>query len=385
MNPHPSLPDPPFQDQLSALWSGTWAWVSLHFNQIIFSVIICAGIIALLQAGKLFGIWLCRPGRRKGSWPHIIGKALARTRLWFMAGVAAEVFALLGQAPVTVAQPVHMVFVVTAFLQAAIWVRTLILGTVERRAVDDDEHGNLQSAVGLIRVLVTAGLFIIAAILILANLGVNVTGLLAGLGIGGIAIGLAAQGIFSDLFAALSILFDKPFRKGDLIRFDQTTGTVEYIGLKSSRIRALSGEEIIVSNANLLAKELRNFARVERRRVNMTLSLVYATPPALLEEMPLILQPVIDACQGAAFQRVGVNSFAPSSLDLSLVYDIDASDQADILARKNDVNIAVLKAFAQRGIAFAYPTQTTYTAAPDGTLVMPYASPPTAPAKPRKG
>src|SRR3546814_7967353 len=123
---------------------------------------------------------------------------------------------------------------------------------MQHRVGTEDESSTRGSAIGIIRLLVTIALFAIAIILILDNLGVNVTGLIAGLGIGGIAIGLAAQGIFSDLFAALSIIFDRPFRRGDEITFDQTNGTVEPIGLKTTRIRPLGGEEVVKSNANLL-------------------------------------------------------------------------------------------------------------------------------------
>ena len=128
-------------------------------------------------------------------------------------------------------------FVISAAFQAAVWARELVLGYVEHRVGADEQHSTLGSAVGIIRLLVTVALFAIAIILILDNVGVNVTGLIAGLGIGGIAIGLAAQGIFSDLFAALSIIFDKPFRRGDVIRIEGVQGHVEDIGLKTTRIR----------------------------------------------------------------------------------------------------------------------------------------------------
>lgn len=374
MTPRPTPIDPTIVQQLGAIWSGTTQWISSHTTQIAVSVLLGAVVVALLYGLKWFGSWLLGPGRVKNRFAIILGRTLAKTRFWFMIAVAAQVISWLGRAPVDIAWPVRAVFVIAAGLQVAVWVRALILGLVEQRASETDPGGSLQSAVGLIRVLVTAGLFVLASILILANLGVNVTGLLAGLGIGGIAIGLAAQGIFSDLFAALSILFDKPFQKGDLIRWDTTTGNVEYIGLKSSRIRALSGEEIIISNANLLGKELRNFARLETRRINQVLGLLYHTPLDKCEAMEAILAPAINACEGAAYQRVGLETFGPSSLDFMLVYDITASDQADVLARRNCVNIAVMRALSAHGLSFAYPTQTTYTAAPDGTLVMPYAT-----------
>ena len=217
------------------------AWLDGHTTQIALSVASGVIIVALLYGLKLLGGYLCSPRFSSSHWPGIIGRALKRTRLWFKIAVAAQIVAATAHAPTEIAYPIRVLFVVAAVLQAAVWVRALILGLVEYRAGTTDPTGNLQSAMGLIRVLLTAGLFILATILILSNLGVDVTGLLAGLGIGGIAIGLAAQGIFSDLFAALSVLFDKPFKKGDMVKFDASQGTVEAIGLKSTRIRAITG------------------------------------------------------------------------------------------------------------------------------------------------
>jgi small-conductance mechanosensitive channel len=150
---------------------------------------------------------------------------------------------------------------------------------------------------------------------------------------------------------------------------------VEAIGLKSTRIRSLTGEQIIVSNSNLLSKELRNFARVEYRRITQVLGLVYHTPTEKLAALPEQLRAVVDGIERCNFLRAGLDMFSPSSVDVQLVYDIHAEDQDELLAHKNDVNIAVLNLFAAEGLGFAYPTQTTYTAAPDGTLVMPYAQP----------
>jgi small-conductance mechanosensitive channel len=361
--------------EIANAWAVATGWLSSHSVQIGLALLVSAVIVGLLYGLKLFGQWLSRPRGHASHWPAIFGKALRRTKFWFMAATAAEIVRVFAKAPPEIATPIHALFIVAMGLQAAIWARAIVVGIIDHRAGETDPAGTLSSALGIIRLLVAVALFIVAGILILANLGVDVTGLLAGLGIGGIAIGLAAQGIFQDLFAALSILFDKPFRRGDVIRYDTTSGTVEYIGLKSSRIRAFSGEEIIISNANLLGKELRNFARLEVRRVNQLLSLVHHTPPETLARIEEILGPAVDGCEGAAFVRCGLDTFAPSSLDFILIYDIDAEDQALVLIRKNAVNIAVLRAFEAEGIAFAYPTQTTFTAAPDGTLVMPYAPP----------
>ncbi|NBU83827.1 MAG: mechanosensitive ion channel family protein [Sphingomonadaceae bacterium] len=347
-------------------------WLDSHTSQILSGALTAALIILLLHGLKLAGRYLCADRFKSSHWPGIIGRALGKTRLWFMSAVALEVVAKAGKAPVEVAAPIYALFVIACVLQAAVWVRALILGLVEFRAGENDSTGNLQSAIGLIRVLVTAGLFILAAIVILSNLGVNVTGLVAGLGIGGIAIGLAAQGIFSDLFAALSVLFDKPFRKGDMVKFDQSQGTVEAIGLKSTRIRAISGEEIVISNANLLNKELRNLAQQETRRYFQTLSLVHQTPPDVCQSLPDLLRDVVDSVEGATFSRCGLDNFAPSSLDFLLIYEIAGDDPGEAMDRKHKVNTRILAALKDRGIAFAYPTQTTFTAAPDGQMIMPY-------------
>jgi small-conductance mechanosensitive channel len=366
---------PGFADQLAGIFADSRSWIESHTTQIVIAALVGTCLVALLYALRLLGGWLLGRDKAQGHWPIIVGKALARTRFWFMAAVAAKIIAILGKPPEELGMLIHVLFTIASALQVAVWARALILGIVEYRAQEADPAGNLGSAVGLIRLFTTVVLFLLAAILILSNLGVDVTGLVAGLGIGGIAIGLAAQGIFSDLFAALTILFDKPFRRGDLVSWDQTTGTVEYIGLKSSRVRALSGEEVIISNANLLGKELRNFARLETRRISQLLSLESHTPPEVCEKMADVLQPAIDGCEGCAFQRVGLSAFGASSLDFTLVFDVTAPDPADVLARRHAANIAILRAFANAGIAFAYPTQTTYTAAPDGRMVMPYATP----------
>jgi small-conductance mechanosensitive channel len=264
--------------------------------------------------------------------------------------------------------------VIAAALQAAIWARELILGFIEHRVGHGEDHSTLGSAVGIIRLLVTVALFAIAIILILDNLGVNVTGLVAGLGIGGIAIGLAAQGIFSDLFAALSIIFDKPFRKGDGIKVDQLQGTVEQIGLKTTRIRSLSGEQIVVSNAKLLDLQLHNFTNLEHRRFMLMLGLVYQTTPEVCASVPEMMRGIVEGHEKTTLVRCGMTTFGPSSLDFELQFDVHSNDYEYCFAVRSAICLEILRAFNEAGIQFAYPTQTTFTAAPDGTLVMPYAT-----------
>jgi small-conductance mechanosensitive channel len=298
--------------------------------------------------------------------------------------VAIELVNGYANAPEQLARTIDVLFTIAVVLQVAIWLREVVIGLIERRANETGgEHETLQSAMVLIRLLVSFAVFAIAAIVILDNLGVNVTGLVAGLGVGGIAIGLAAQGIFSDLFAAMSIIFDRPFKRGDTITYDTTTARVERIGMKSTRLRALTGEEKIISNAKLLEKEITNNTQSVYRRVNFLISLVYHTSPETAERVPLLLREIVEA-QGAEFIRGGFHTFAPSSLDFQLVFDVQSEDVDEMFKARHTIGLGIAKRFAEEGIEFAYPTQTTYTAAPDGTLVMPYSAPAKAESAPRK-
>jgi small-conductance mechanosensitive channel len=172
-------------DEISSWAALALRWLDSHTPQILSGALAAALIILLLHGLKLAGHYLCADRFKSSHWPGIIGRALGKTRLWFMSAIAVEVVAKAGKAPEEIAAPIYALFVIACVLQAAVWVRALILGLVEFRAGENDSTGNLHSAIGLIRVLVTAGLFILAAIVILSNLGVNVTGLVAGLGIGG--------------------------------------------------------------------------------------------------------------------------------------------------------------------------------------------------------
>jgi small-conductance mechanosensitive channel len=361
-----------FISKSSALVSEAQAWFSGNLVGILLAAAIGVAIALVMIAIRSLG---CRLIERLGTdphWPAIFARALSRTKLYFIVFTSAELVAEQANTPPVLLNAIHAGFVVAACLQAAIWARELILGYVAYRTGDDQDRSNLASAMGIIRLLVTVTLFAIAIVLILDNLGVNVTGLVAGLGIGGIAIGLAAQGIFQDLFAALSILFDKPFRRGDTIGFDTFTGTVERIGLKSTRIRSVGGEELIVSNANLLNARLHNWTRLERRRALILLNLPHQIPPDLIERLPGELKAIVERERLAKFDRAFLIAFAPSSIDLELVFFVDSANLADFLQARQAVMLGILRRFAELGVHWAYPAQAAYTAAPDGRLIMPY-------------
>ena len=358
-------------------WQDISDWLSANSLDLALAAL-AAIVVALVLVGlRMLGRRLIRERGEAVDWRTVFGRMAARTGLFFIAMTAIKLVSTQADAPDTLQRPIDILFVIAAAFQAAVWGRELVLGFVEQRVGVAEASSTLGSAIGIIRLLVTVALFAIAIILILSNLGVNVTGLVAGLGIGGIAIGLAAQGIFSDLFAALSIIFDKPFRRGDTITFGSppTTGTVEHIGLKSTRIRALSGEEVVISNTKLLEQQLQNWALVGRRRAVMAFGVVYQTPADLLERIPAEIETIVEAQSLAHFDRCHAFQFAASSIDFELVFFVDSSEYPELMATRQAVILGVLRRFAELGVQFAYPTQTTFTAAPDGTLVMPYAAP----------
>ncbi len=355
------------------LWDETLRWISLHYLSIVIALTIGLVIIAILYGLRAMGMRLCRGDRSAGHWPTIIGRAIAKTSLFFIVMLAAKLVGGYASPPDAIAMTIRFLFTVATAVQAAVWVRELVIGIVEHRAGDDDHLSTLGSAIGIIRLLVTVICFAIALLLILDNLGVNITGLIAGLGVGGIAIGLAAQGIFSDLFAALSIIFDKPFRRGDAVKWDQTSGTVESIGLKTTRVRALTGEEVVISNANLLNKELHNMARLARRRMVLTIGVIYQTPPDLCLRIPQMIEDIVAGADKCSFVRCGMTGFGASSLDYELQFDVMSEDYNIVFRMRHEVCITILQVFAREGIEFAYPTQTSFTAAPDGRMIMPYA------------
>ena len=209
---------------------------------------------------------------------------------------------------------------------------------IGRRVAEENGAGPLGNAMAIIRVLVSVALFAIAGILILDNLGVNVTALVAGLGIGGIAIGLAAQGIFSDLFAALSILFDKPFKKGDTIRYDNSTGTVERIGLKTTRLRSITGEQLIMANTKLLEREIHNLAAAKARRVTIYLAVGGEASGSSIDAVSAAAAEAVAAQKGCKLVRCALSGAGGGALAFELVYDdstLDADEARRATARRS--------------------------------------------------
>jgi small-conductance mechanosensitive channel len=356
--------------RLEATLGETWRWLSQDSGEALFGAAIAGALLAALLLLK-WGALRVLP-REMGGHPSVLRAMVARTMLLFLIAVALDGATHAVAPPGPLMQLVDNIFTIALAVQGALWIRELVLGLVHRRASNGGEDSDsLGSAVGVINVLVNVVVWLLAAILILDNLGVNVTALVAGLGVGGIAIGLAAQGIFSDLFAALAILFDRPFRVGDTISYGTSTGTVEHIGLKTTRIRSLSGEQLVMANTKLLEQQVANLRRIEERRVVLNFGIVYHTPPDVLEALPGHLQAIVDAQAQCRFDRAAFTGFGPSSLDFELIFFVTVPELEAMTKARQAVGFAIVRRFAELGVEFAYPTQTTFTAAPDGRLIDP--------------
>jgi small-conductance mechanosensitive channel len=336
---------------------------------------IAAVIVAVMLAMRWVGSRLVLGDPHCTHWRGVIGRVLEKTSIFFMIAAALDIVASYAAIPARLERLIDIFFIVAFALQGAIWARELVLGVITRKAGEDPSETAIGNAVAVIRVLVSVTLFALAIIVILDNLGVNVTALVAGLGIGGIAIGLAAQGIFSDLFAALSILFDKPFKRGDVIQFDKTTGTVERIGLKTTRLLSVNGEQVVMANTKLLDQEIRNFAGGRSRRSQLPFGLIYQTSPDDLEKVTSLAKAAVESRKGCTFVRCAILAFGASSIDFELHFDSRTTDANKLAGDRNAVALALLRSFAEHNLQFAYPTQVTFTAAPDGTMVMPYPEP----------
>jgi small-conductance mechanosensitive channel len=363
--------------RLDDYWLTIRSWVEGNALELAISVVAATLLFLLLSWLKRVAARIARESEHRAELKSIIARTLARTSKFFRIMVAVELVNRYANAPDMIARTLDVLFTIAVVFQVAIWLREIILGLIERRAsAAQHEHDTLQSAMVLIRVLVSFALFAIAAIVVLDNLGVNVTGLIAGLGVGGIAIGLAAQGIFSDLFAAISIIFDKPFRRGEVISYDQTTAKVEKIGMKSTKLRALTGEAKVISNSKLLEKEITNNTTLHYRRTTWLFNIAMNMSTEKLRQVPSLLEAAVRAHSGH-FIRAGFVNFGASSYDYQLVFDIEDHDYEVVFSSRHAIAMAIIESLREQQIDLAYPSTTNFTAAPDGSLIMPYAQPTT--------
>ena len=283
-----------------------------------------------------------------------------QTKFLFMLVVSIYVGSRLLAMPESVSRSISLAAGIAFIIQLGIWSHALIDGILARRRADgladDAGSGTTLNVVGLIAKGVV---WTIVLLLVLDNLpGVQVTTLIASLGIGGIAIGLAVQNILGDLFASLSIALDKPFVIGDFIIVGDYRGTVEHIGLKSTRIRSISGEQLVFGNGDLLGSRIQNFKRMVRRRVAFKVGVTYETTPEQLLAVQGKLREIVEAQENTTFDRAHFQEFGDFSLNFEVVYFVEEPDYVVYMDTQQAINLEIMRYFRETGIEFAYPTQT---------------------------
>ncbi|QBE65744.1 mechanosensitive ion channel family protein [Pseudoduganella lutea] len=248
--------------------------------------------------------------------------------------------------------------IVVLLLQVARWGDVGIRNWLEhygaRRSAQDAASTTSTAAMGFVLRTV---LWLVIVLMILDNFGVNITTLVASLGIGGIAVALATQNILGDLFSSLSIVLDKPFVVGDFIIVNDMLGTVEYVGLKTTRLRSLGGEQIVFSNTDLLKSRIRNYQHMEQRRVVFGFGAGYDTTAEQVLAIPAIVRDIVEALPDVRFDRAHFKAYSPSSLDFEVVFYVTTPDYTVYMDRQQAINVALLQRLRAEGIAFGHPLQ----------------------------
>ena len=288
---------------------------------------------------------------------HVVGQ----TKGWFLMLIAANLSLRSIHANATFDTVFGRLLVIGMLVQMGLWA-TAGLGRfmLLRRQKQLEEDAGAVAAMDVVSFLTRVAVWAIIFLVALDNVGINITALVAGLGVGGIAVALAAQNIISDLFASLSIVLDKPFVLGDFLVIDDLAGNVEKVGLKTTRVRSLSGEQLVFSNNDLLKCRIRNYGRMFERRIAFTIGVVYQTPAEKLEQIPSILEDIMLKQESARFDRAHFQRFGDFSLNFEIVYYVESSDYRLYMDIQQAVNLEIYRRFADAGIEFAYPTQTLF-------------------------
>jgi len=294
----------------------------------------------------------------------LVVATVSKTKILLVVLVAAWSAGYALTLPIWITRLLSHAAVVAFVLQAGLWASTMLHGwivAVKRRKSGEEETVTWLSGVEW---AVKLAIWTMVLLVGLENLGEDVTGLATGLGITGIAVALAVQNILGDIFASLSIFLDKPFVIGDSLAVDSHLGTVESIGLKTTRLRIPSGEQLIISNSDLLGSRIRNYGRMSERRAAFTIGVTYDTPAAKVARIPSLIREAIEAHPNTRFDRSHFKEFGDSSLNVETVYYMKVPAYAEYMDTQQKVNLTLLERFADEGIEFAFPTRTVILDSP---------------------
>lgn len=248
-----------------------------------------------------------------------------------------------------------VIFIVLAILD-------IITYSLKKYWSKKDRSEEQQKVLTITLFVLKIAVWIIAFLFVLDNLDIEITGLITGLGIGGVAIAFAAQNVLTDLFNYFTIFFDKPFDIGDYIVIGEYRGTIEHIGIKTTRIRSLSGEQLVISNTDLVNSRINNYKRMQQRRINFSFNLTYDTPVEKLRKIPNIVEKIINSINETRFDRAHFSEFAASSLIFQVVYYVKGSDYRMYMDIQQQINFQLKEKMEELGVSFAFPSQTIYLA-----------------------
>ncbi len=300
-------------------------------------------------------------GKTKNGWDDSVAHALGRTKFIFLLLPGLAAGAPLLKLPAVVRTVIHGGAYLGASLQVGLWISATVgFWLALQRKTHIDRNSSSWTVTNAFTFVLQTAIWSVIILFILDSFGVPIKTLLASLGVGGVAVALALQNILRDLFASLSILLDKPFVLGDFLVVDEHLGAVESIGLKTTRIRSLSGEQLVFSNNDLLQSRIRNFGLLRERRVVFSLGVVYQTTAEQLERIPAIIKEAIEAQDKTRFDRSNFQKYGDFALLFETVYYIASPDYNIYMNIQEQINLAIFRRFHDEGIEFAYPTSTVF-------------------------
>lgn len=333
-----------------------------NLQQWLIAAVVAAGAFLLML---LIRWLLCRQFARQdgngGIFYAVMLAMLKRGQLLFLLVVALVIGSGVLVFTDSIRQLITIVLVIAILLQVGLWANAALRAWIEhyRKAKLEKDPASV-TTLNVINFIGRIVIWATVLLVVLDNLGVNITAFIAGLGIGGVAVALALQTVLGDLFASLSIVLDKPFVVGDFLIVGDLLGSVEYVGLKTTRLRSLSGEQLVFSNSDLLNSRIRNFGRMFERRVPFNLGVTYQTPRDKLRLIPQIIREAVEKQEHARFDRSHFKEYGDFALTFESVYFVKGPDYNLYMDIQQAINLHIHERFEQEGIEFAYPTQTLF-------------------------
>ena len=319
------------------------------------------GVFVLLVLGRRVVVRraVALSTRTAAKWDDQITELLRRTSTVFLLTVSVIAGVRLLVVSDRIGAALNITLIVVVLLQVGIWLTAAARGILDRYRTEKlATDRSTATMIGAVAFVVQLVIWSAVLLLILDNMGFDITALVAGLGVGGVAIALATQNILGDLFSSLAIVLDKPFVLGDFIIVDDLLGSVESIGLKTTRLRALSGEQLVFPNADLIGSRVRNFGRLSERRATFSIGVTYQTPRHDLERIPGMLRSAIESQGDVRFDRAHFATYGDFSINFDVVYYVLSPNFNRYMDIQQAVNLSIHEQFENAGIEFAYPTQT---------------------------